>query len=158
MKKFMPVIIFFLVFTVPTASYALGLELAVGGWKQSPQGYLSYEPVTDNDKLDLKRDCNYDDETRFTGRLKIDMPLFLPNIYLMASPMEFDGMGLKTVDFKFGDYIFNADVPFYSKITLDHYDIGLYYGIPFIKTLSAETVNIDLGLNIRIYDFRVEIK
>ena len=158
MKKLIPIIILFFMLIVPTASYALGLEFAVGGWKQSPQGYLSYEPVTANDELDLERDANYDDETRFTGRLKIDMPLFLPNIYLMATPMEFDGTGSKTVDFKFGDYIFDADVPFYSKITLDHYDVGFYYGIPFIETLSAKTVNIDIGLNVRIYDFEVEIK
>ena len=158
MKKFMPIIIFFLVFTVPTASYALGLELAVGGWKQSPQGYIAYEPITDNDELDLERDCKYDDETRFTGRLKIDMPLFLPNIYLMATPMEFDGTGSKTIDFNFGDETFQADVPFYSKLTLEHYDIGLYYGIPFIETITAETVNIDVGLNVRIYDFEAEVR
>ena len=158
MKKFMPVIIFLLVFTVPTASYALGLEFAVGGWKQSPQGDLAYKSITDGDELDLEKDCNYDDETRFTGRLKIDMPLFLPNIYLMATPMEFDGTGLKTVGFNFGDYYFDADVPFYSKIALDHYDVGFYYGIPFIKTLSAEIFNIDIGLNVRIYDFEVEIR
>ena len=158
MKKYMPVIIFFLVFTVPTASYALGLEFAVGGWKQSPHGYIAYEPITDNDELDLERDCNYDDETRFTGRLKIDMPIFLPNIYLMVTPMEFDGTGSKTVGFWFGDEWFSATAPFYSKIILDHYDVGFYYGIPFIETLSAETVNIDLGLNIRIYDFAVEVR
>ena len=158
MKKFMPVIIFFLVFTVPIASYALGLEFAVGGWKQSPQGYFAYKPVTADDELDLEKDCNYDDETRFTGRLKIDMPLFLPNIYLMASPMEFDGTGLKTYNFYFGDELIQGNVPFYSSITLDHYDIGFYYGIPFIETITAETVNIDLGLNVRIYDFEVEIK
>ena len=158
MKKFIPIIILFLILTVPAASYAIGLEFAVGGWKQSPQGYLSYEPVTANDELDLERDCNYDDETRFTGRLKIDMPLFLPNIYLMATPMEFDGTGSKTVDFWFGDELFSATDSFYSKITLDHYDVGFYYGIPFIETLSAETVNIDLGLNVRIYDFAVELR
>ena len=158
MKKFMPVIIFFLVFTVPTASYALGLEFAVGGWKQSPQGYFAYKSVTADDELDLEKDCNYDDETRFTGRLKIDMPLFLPNIYLMASPMEFDGTGSKTVGFWFGDEYFSATDSFYSKITLDHYDIGFYYGIPFIETISAETVNIDVGLNVRIYDFAVEVR
>jgi len=158
MKKFIPIIIFFLVFTVPTASYALGLEFAIGGWKQSPKGDLAYEPLTTNDELDLERDANYDDETRFTARLKIDMPLFIPNIYLMASPMEFDGTGSKTVPFNFGDVDFSATLPFYSKITLDHYDIGFYYGIPFIETVSNKTVNIDVGFNIRIYDFEVEIK
>ncbi len=158
MKKFMPIIILFLMLTVPAASYAVGLELAVGGWKQSPKGYLSYEAVTANDELDLERDANYDDETRFSGRLKIDMPLLIPNIYLMASPMEFDGTGSKTVPFKFGDDTFSANVPFYSKLTLDHYDIGFYYGIPAIETLSAETINIDVGINIRIYDFEAQIR
>ena len=158
MKKLIPIIILFFMLMVPTASYALGLELAVGGWKQSPKGDLSYEPLTINDELDLERDAKYDDETRFSGRLKIDMPLLIPNIYLMASPMEFDGTGSKTVDFKFGDDTFDANVPFYSKITLDHYDIGLYYGIPFIKTASAETVNVDVGFNVRIYDLELELR
>ena len=120
MKIFMPIIILFLILIVPAASYAFGLELAVGGWKQSPQGYLAYEAVTANDELDLERDANYDDETRFTARLKIDMPLFIPNIYLMATPMEFDGNGLKTMDFKFGDKIIQGNIPFYSKLTLNH--------------------------------------
>ena len=158
MKKNLLIIILSFMLIVPTASYALGLEFAVGGWKQSPKGDLSYEPLTTNDELDLERDANYDDETRFNGRLKIDMPLLIPNIYLMASPMEFDGTGLKTVGFKFGDDTFIANVPFYSKITLDHYDIGFYYGIPFIETISAETVNFDVGLNIRIFDFEVQVK
>ena len=158
MKKLIPIIILFFMLIVPTASYALGLEFAVGGWKQSPQGYMSYEPVTANDELDLEKDSNYDDETRFTARLKLDMPLFIPNIYLMATPMEFDGTGSKTVGFWFGNEYFSATDSFYSKLTLDHYDIGFYYGIPFIETISAKTVNIDVGLNVRIYAFEVEIK
>ena len=158
MKKLIPIIILFLILMVPTASYALGLEFAVGGWKQSPKGDLSYEPLTTNDELDLERDAKYDDETRFSGRLKIDMPLLIPNIYLMASPMEFDGTGSKAASFKFGDDTFSGTVPFYSKITLDHFDIGLYYGIPFIKTASAGTVNVDVGLNVRIYDLELELR
>jgi outer membrane protein len=158
MKKLMPIIILFLMLIGPTASFAVGLEFAVGGWKQSPKGDLSYEALSANDELDLERDLNYGDETRFTGRLKIDMPLLIPNIYLMASPMEFDGTGLKTIAFKFGNDTFNADIPFYSKITLDHYDVGFYYGIPFIKTASAGTINVDLGLNVRIYDFELQVK
>jgi len=158
MKKLLPIIIWFFLLIVPTASYALGLELAVGGWKQSPKGDLSYEPLTANDVLDLEKEAKYDDETRFSGRLKIDMPLLIPNIYLMASPMEFDGTGSKATSFKIGDVTFNATAPFYSKLTLDHFDIGFYYGIPFIKTASAETVNVDVGLNVRIYDFELQVK
>ena len=158
MKKLLPIIVLFFMMIVPTTSYAVGLELAVGGWRQSPKGDLSYEPLTANDELDLEKEAKYDDETRLTGRLKIDMPLLFPNIYLMASPMEFDGTGSKATNFKIGDVTFSATLPFYSKLTLDHYDIGLYYGIPFIKTVSAETVNVDLGLNVRIYDLELQVK
>ncbi|MBT8349661.1 MAG: TIGR04219 family outer membrane beta-barrel protein [Deltaproteobacteria bacterium] len=158
MKKLTPIIILFFMLMVPTASYALGLEFAVGGWKQSPEGNLSYEPLTANDEVDLEKEANYDDETRFIGRLKIDMPLLIPNIYLMASPMEFDNTGSKATNFKIGDVTFSGNLPFYSKLTLDHYDIGFYYGIPFIKTASAETVNVDVGLNVRIYDFELQVK
>jgi hypothetical protein len=42
-----------------------------------------------------------------TARLKVDMPLILPNIYLMATPTKFDGKGSKSVDFNFGGINFN---------------------------------------------------
>ena len=72
---------------VPSAG-AFGLEFAVGGWIQNPSGTLGYEALTPGDLLDVEDDLNYEDETRWSARLSIDMPLFLPNIALMATPME----------------------------------------------------------------------
>jgi outer membrane protein len=108
--------------------------------------------LTIDDVLDLNNDLNYDDETRIFGRLKIDMPLFIPNIYLMVTPMDFEGTGNKNVDFKFGDKTIIANIDFFSSLTLNNYDIVLYYGLPFIKTATAEKLNIDIGIDVRIYD------
>ncbi|MCX7793466.1 MAG: TIGR04219 family outer membrane beta-barrel protein [Thermodesulfovibrionales bacterium] len=143
---------------IPAIAGAIGFEASIGAWNQDPEGYVSYKPVTSADRLDIEQDLNYDKETKVFGRLKIDMPLVIPNIYLMATPSRFDGRGQKDVSFKFGDKTFNANVPFDSEVQLDHYDIALYYGIPGLKTATLGILNIELGLNARIIDFYAEVK
>ncbi len=148
--------IIFLVLSVifiPQMVRAIGFEVAVGVWNQSPQGDISYK----GDSVSLGNDLNYKSKTKFTGRAKIDMPLFIPNIYVMATPMSFDGNGNKETAFKFGEKNFVANVPVSSKITLDHYDIAFYYGIPFVKTATLGMLNIDAGLNVRIIDFKIDL-
>lgn len=132
---------------------AMGIEAAVGGWIHEPRGTIADGP----DSLNLESELRYDKETRITGRVKIETPLFFPNIYLMATPMEFEGDGTKDANFTFGDVTFNANVPFTSKVTLDHYDVGLYWGVPLLKTATAGILNVDLGLNARIIDLKSEI-
>jgi outer membrane protein len=139
-------------------SYAIEVELAVGGWRQSPDGELAYKPLTANDTLDLESDLKYDDELRMLGRVRLLTPLFFPNIYVMATPMEFDGTGRKAESFKFGDETFTADVDFYSKLTLNYYDIALFYKLPLLKKVTAKKFSVDLGLNVRIVDFEAEIR
>jgi outer membrane protein len=142
------------------SAYAAGIELAVGGWQQNPSGTISYtgdDSVAADDKIDIVDDLNYDSESRFIGRIKIDMPLMFPNINIIAAPMEFEGTGQKNVDFTFGDIDFSANVDFDSKITLNQYDFALYYGIPGIKTATSDVLNIDLGINARYVDFSAEI-
>lgn len=136
---------------------ALGLEFAVGGWAQGPSGTLGYKALVSDDFLDVERDLKYDDETRISARLSIDMPLFLPNIYLMATPMEFSATGEKAGGFKFGDITFDPGT-FSSETVLDNIDIGLYYGVPLLETASLERFNIDFGLNVRIYDYELTIR
>ena len=132
---------------------AVGLEAAVGGWGQSIGGTLSYSDSSIPDVIDLDNDIRFDDETNLVGRVKIDMPLVIPNIYLMAAPMEFEGTGSKSATFNFGDITFDADAALNSKITLNQYDVGFYYGLPFVKTATLDKLNVDVGLNIRIADF-----
>jgi len=141
----------------PGAASAAGIELSVGGWIPNPNGNISYKPLTGVDNLSIKDDLKYGDETRVFGRVKITTPLLFPNIYLMATPMEFSETGSKNTTFQFGNNTFAANVPFTSELKLDHYDLGLYYGIPALKTVTAGMLNVDLGLDARVVDFKARI-
>ena len=152
MKKIVLLFCFIFVLSIPTASYGIGIEIAGGAWYQSPSGNLSFDKSTKDDDLDLEDDLNYDDKWQPSGRLIIDMPAFIPNIYLMATPLKWDENGSKDVQFKFGDEIFDADIPFKSELKMNHLDVALFYGLPFIKTATSDILNVDLGLNFRLLD------
>jgi outer membrane protein len=141
------------VFWVPEITSAVGLEVAVGGWRQDPSGDIGYK----GEKLSIENELKYDSENKLFGRAKIDLPLWLPNIYLMATPMKFEDEGSKNIAFKFGDETFNKDIPFTSSLQADHYDICLYYGLPFLKKATFGKLNAELGLNGRIIDFKAKI-
>ncbi len=145
--------------TVPEAAQAIGIEAAVGGWDQDVQGEMSYKAIdAQRDTLDFEKDLKLEDETRATGRVKIDMPLILPNVYLMYTPMEFKGMGEKEVDFDFGDQTFTGNIPIKSTVAMNHLDVGLFYSIPLLKMASFNKLNIDLGLNVKVADLEAEVQ
>ena len=147
-----------LILLFPMASaYGAGVELSIGGWHQTPSGTISYKGVDADDDIDIKDDLKYESESRIMGRIKVDTPLMLPNIYVLAAPMDFEGTGRKDVDFTFGDIDFSQGVDFKSKITLNQYDAALYYAVPGVKTATAGKLNIDFGLNARFVDFSSEI-
>lgn len=154
MKKFGIVVsLFIFIFSVPQSVSAIGIEAAIGGWKQEPSGDISYK----GESLDVENELKYDSKTKVLGRIKIETPLTLPNIYLMATPMKFEADGNRSTNFTFGDKTFDVTAPFSSKVQLDHYDIALYYGLPLIKTASLKKLNIEIGLNARIIDFKGEV-
>ncbi len=137
----------------PSNASAMGIEAAVGIWMQEPSGDIGYKGAS----LSVENELKYDTTSKVFGRVKIDMPLVFPNIYLMATPMKFDGNGSKNTNFTFGDKTFVGNVPFSSSLKLDHYDLALYYGIPFLKTATLGMFNVEVGLNARIIDGRAEI-
>lgn len=146
------------IISVPSASLAIGIEAAVGVWSQGISGDIAYKPLNSvTDTIDLETDMGYDDETKMTGRVRIDMPLVVPNIYVMYTPMEFEGTGQKNVNFKFGDYNFAGSVPYTSRVSLDHVDVALFYSIPFLELVSLDSLNIDLGLNLKVADVEARI-
>jgi outer membrane protein len=159
MKKLLMLIsvVFLFAMVMPSQSFAVGLEFALGVWEQSPEGQLSFEEISELDTLDLEDDLSYDDETRLFARLKIDMPAVIPNIYLMATPMEFEADSQLNRDVNFGGIVIPINVPFSSELTLDHFDVALYYGIPGLETATADLLNVEIGINIRVYDFEGKV-
>jgi outer membrane protein len=53
----------------------------------------------------------------------------------------------------FGDESVKDDVDLNSKVTLDDLGFVLYYGIPYVKAVSHDRLNVDLGINVRTIDF-----
>lgn len=142
------------VIVVPCRSFALGLEAGVGYWKQNPSGTLEYNPSgspTPNDTLDLKNDMNLGSKSRPFVRVKAELPLFLPNVYFMATPMSFEGTGRKNVNFNYGGQTFSSTAPIESKVKMDHYDLAFYY--TFLDKLTLDMVHLDLGLDGRAMKF-----
>ena len=86
------------------------------------------------------------------------MPSLIPNLYLMYTPMKWSGKGSKNGDFSFGGENFQGDVDFDSELKMNHLDVAFYYGLPGVRTATADVLNIDLGLNFRLLDFKAEIE
>jgi outer membrane protein len=139
---------------LPQQASALGLEASAGLWWQNPSGDVQ---VDGGDSLDLESDLGYDTVLRPFGRLKLDLPGFFPNIYFMATPLEVDEKTTSDFTFTFNGEDFSGNVPFRSKLKLDHYDIALFYTIPLLKPGTFGLLNVDLGLNVRLIDFKVKI-
>jgi outer membrane protein len=135
---------------IPCKAFAFfGVEAGVGYWRQTPSGTLQYQ----GDSLDLRNDLNLGENNQVVARVKVELPLVLPNIYIMATPMSFEGTGSKNMSFTYGNQTFNANVPIQSKLEMDHYDLALYYPIPLLKTATLGKLNVELGLNARQINF-----
>ncbi|HEX9137342.1 MAG TPA: TIGR04219 family outer membrane beta-barrel protein [Nitrospirota bacterium] len=136
---------------VPCSAFAFfGVEAGVGVWHQTPSGTISYKPLTGTSAdVDLKNDMNLGSENQLFVRAKVELPLILPNVYFMATPMSFKGNGALNRDISFNNIQFNATAFVESKVKLDHYDLAFYYPIPLLKTATLGKLNVDLGLDVR---------
>jgi outer membrane protein len=129
-------------------AHAVSFEFSVGAMSQDPSGYIQY-PANTGTRADLEGTLGLGEETRFFARAKIEIPV-VPNLYLQYIPMKFEGRGRYTQNLTFGNTVFQANVDLYTSVKLDHYDVGLYYNLP----LPGGTVDPEIGLNVRIVDFR----
>jgi outer membrane protein len=149
----------FLLLALPASSYALvgfGLDASVGGWMQGdPSGTISDK----GEDLDLVDDFGFEGKTRMNVRAKIEHPVpVLPNFYIMYTPMEFEGSETRTQQFTFGDLTFDAGAKFDTKMDLSHYDIALFYNLPFLSTATADKLDAEFGINARILTLSAEVR
>lgn len=159
MKTLGLVVVLFLMLALPASSYALvgfGLEASVGGWFQGdPSGNISNK----GEELDLVDDFGFEGATRINARIKLEHPVpVVPNIYLMYTPMTFDGKKTRTLTFTFGDVTFDASAEFETKMDLSHFDVGLFYNLPFLSTATMDKLDVEFGLNGRILMLSAEVE
>jgi len=126
-------------------------EISVGVMNHSPSGYIQY-PSGTGDTVDLKDTFGLDSAVKPFARAKIEIPI-VPNLYLQYMPMEFDGTGRYSTTLTFGDIEFQANVDLDTYIKVDHYDLGLYYNLPFVGTATAGLLDPEVGINVRVLDF-----
>lgn len=145
-----------LLLAVPASVMGLpmfGVEGAVGVWRPSPDGKLK---TGSDDEIDLKRDLSLGRETELMGRIKVDMPLMVPNAYITANPLK---MSDKTrSDFKFDGHNFDGSADaLATELTLNQYDFGLFYAVPFLRAATLNRLNVDAGLNFRYIDAEASV-
>jgi outer membrane protein len=99
-----------------------------------------------------------DEDTRSFGRHIEDMALYLPNICVMATPIKYEGTSINSMRLDFGDESAKNDIALNSDVTPKDLDIALYYGIPFVKTVSHDRLNLDVGLHLQSVDFDDDIE
>jgi outer membrane protein len=136
---------------LPHSAFAWGFEGGVGYWFTTPSGNISYGP--NGSSLDIGLDLQLNEKDTPYAWFKVETPHYWPNLYVMATPMRFDGTGQKNASFTFGDHTFQANIAVQSKIQMDHYDITFYYPISYLKRVTNDILNIDLGLDGRLMDF-----
>lgn len=142
---------------LPVSVFSLPLidaEIAAGGWFNSPEGIAGYK----GDSLDLEKDFGYDSTTKVGGRIRVELPLLLPNITVMRTGLSYDGDNKINKSFDFGNKNFNASTNFYSKIKLDHYDFAVSFSLPLLNLASLGKLQADLGVNLRLMEIEAELQ
>lgn len=137
-------------------AWALGVEAAVNFWAPRATGSFGYQPVVTGDRFDLEEDGGLGREHNWGGRIKVDLPI-LPDILFQATPMEFSGTDSKGESFNFGGHSYAADVAMNSRLVLNHYELGLVFGVPLLETATLKTLNVDFGLVVRRQEVLAEL-
>ena len=143
---------------LPPKGDAFDAQDALWIWKQPPTAELAFDPLSPASVRAFEDNREFDEDTRFFGQFIVDMSQYLPNICVMATPIKYEGTNINNMRLDFGDESVKDDVALNSKVTLNDLDIALYYGIPFVKTVSHDRLNIDLGINVRTIDFEDDIE
>ena len=156
-------LMWFLLFLIISNGWALpliGVEVAGGISRYSPDGDIAYK----GDKLSLTDTLGFDSSNSYFGRAKIKLPFILPNIYLAYTPIEFEGENTLSKTITFANTSFTANTKIKSSLNMKRIDVGVYWGIPFLKaitktvTLGIGGINVDFGIVGRKIDLEATVE
>jgi len=153
--NFLTGILSFSIFSTVSAAPLIDGEFSLGYLEQSPSGWIQYK----GDKVDIKDDLKIGDENSYFVKGKIEhfIPL-LPNLYLQYTKMKFSGDGVVKRDYRFGNIVVHANNRVLTDLKLNRFDVGLFYNLPFISSLSLGRLNAEAGLFVRIIDFKAKVE
>lgn len=134
---------------IVNTAYAIGFDISVGAYRQTPSGELKYK----GDVIDVDRELGLRKDTGAFARLKFEPPIFLlPNIYIQHLPTKFDGQRVLTRSIRYGDTTYQVNTDISSSFKINRYDIGLYKNLPIADVLDPE-----IGINARIIEAEAKV-
>ena len=135
----------------------LGIDVSAGLINHKPSGVFQY-PVPQGDRIDVKRDLKFEDKSKVFARVRLEHPIpLIPNLYFQYMPMEFSGSNVVNRRIRYGNTTYDINAKLDSKVQLDRFDIGMYYGIPLSGLVSLGTLDPEVGINARIINFEGSI-
>lgn len=115
---------------------------------RAPGGTMEYA----GSPFDTKGTLNLGTHTDFAGRLKLKKAApVIPNIYLHYQPMNFSGSKTIAGPVAYGGQTFDAGAPLRSSLTVSLLDVGLFTGLPFVKTATGGILDLEAGINGRLF-------
>lgn len=129
------------------------VKVAAGAWNSEPEGTIrDTRNGTDRD-VDVIDELGFTDATAGQGYVLIEHPIpILPNFRLGLTQLGYDGTGVIQETVTYAGETFQTNERVQSELTLDHYDLLLYWQV------LDNVVDLDLGLNIRYYDGKGRIE
>jgi len=151
MKNILLVVGFLFITSVCANAGDSFFEFSVGTGSQDISGDLQYQGTN----LDLKDNLGLEKESQIIFNAKLEHPIpFLPNIYYRYIPSKFSGNKTTTTSYKYGGTTFDLGTTLKTELTMNRQDIGLYYNLPFLRTVTADTFDLEAGLNVRVISFK----
>ncbi|MFO7686292.1 MAG: hypothetical protein R6V60_09365 [Desulfobacterales bacterium] len=144
--------------TLPAMGGAFRPEADPLIWNRSSADLPAFAPPDQASKRDNEDNRGFTSETRPAGQFFVDMSPYLPNVCVMATPIKYEGTHIDNMRLDFGDEGMHANNAFDSKTAFNDVFVALYYGLPYLKTVSQDKLNIDLGINVRTIDFHEDIQ
>lgn len=131
----------------------VGVEVGAGGVTYTAWGSVTYNGT----KLDMRNTLGLTNQSQYLARVRVELPLILPNLYFEALPLSWEKTLTQNQNFVFGDRTFSANVPYTTSFKFNSYDAALFYGIPFLGTATNDIVRVNWGLNFRFLEMKADI-
>ncbi len=146
-RSVLPFTIFMLGFSANASADFVGLNIGTKHWTPELTGSFSSD---DDNPIDLNDDLGYSDTSTTTLNISFEHPVpILPNVKYQNYDLSTTSNSSVTSPIVFDGTSYTGDIN--STLDLTHNEIVLYY------ELLDNWVNLDLGLDLRVFDGKVSV-
>ena len=127
----------------------VGLNIGASNWRPDISGTFN---STNAGTVSLSRDLGLKDDSTSNISITLEHPIpMLPNIKYQGQGLNSNGRSTLSNQVVFNNQTYNSGTSINSKLDLSHNEIALYY------ELLDNWINLDLGLDFKMFDGKVSI-